>query len=309
MSSPGGLTPEEEFVERVKSARRGTVVLKTRLVSLRSDLPDTVVLAFEGDDDKIVYGQWIRRVCPQLHYEPFPCGGKREARELKNALGRDLAQLGDNVFFLVDRDYDDLAGFDNIDRVFITDMYAVENYIVDDEVLDNLLRDDFPCHARPDARRLIVEAFRKDYQDFLRHTAAVNERLYIARRSEIRLTKRLPTSLRHLAVVEIGNVTPAGTKPEELVLYEREPTPEEVIEFAKAFKELNPNLRYRGKFAIKFFHEWLKKLSEEYLAGEAGAFGRRMPEGAIRCAEFVLSNFASKSRLPNGLATFINGIC
>jgi hypothetical protein len=48
MSSPGGLTPEEEFVERVKSARRGTVVLKTRLVSLRSDLPDTVVLAFEG---------------------------------------------------------------------------------------------------------------------------------------------------------------------------------------------------------------------------------------------------------------------
>ena len=172
MSSPDGLTPEEEFVERVKSARRGTVVLKAKLVSLRSDLPDAVVLAFEGDDDKIVYGQWIRRVRPQLRYEPFPCGGKREARELKNALGRDLAQLGDNVFFLVDRDYDDLVGFNSIDKMFVTDMYAVENYIVDDEVLEELLRDEFPCHAKPDVRRLIVEVFRKDYKDFLRHTSS-----------------------------------------------------------------------------------------------------------------------------------------
>jgi hypothetical protein len=309
MSSPDGLTPEEEFVERVKSARRGTVVLKAKLVSLRSDLPDAVVLAFEGDDDKIVYGQWIRRVRPQLRYEPFPCGGKREARELKNALGRDLAQLGDNVFFLVDRDYDDLVGFNSIDKMFVTDMYAVENYIVDDEVLEELLRDEFPCHAKPDVRRLIVEVFRKDYKDFLRHTVAINERLYLARRLEIRLTKRLPTSLRLLAEVEIGNVTSVGTKPEELVLCEREPTPEEVTEFTKEFKELDPNLRYRGKFAVKFFHEWLRKLSQEYLAGESGAFGRRMPEGVIRRAEFVLSNFASKSRLPSELATFINGIC
>jgi Protein of unknown function (DUF4435) len=74
------------------------------------------LLAFEGDDDKIVYGQWIRRIRPGLRYEPFPCGGKREAKELKNALGRDLAQLGENVFFLVDRDYDDLTGFKSLSQ-------------------------------------------------------------------------------------------------------------------------------------------------------------------------------------------------
>jgi hypothetical protein len=292
----------------VKSARRGAVVLKAELVSLRSDLPDVVVLAFEGDDDKIVYGQWIRRVRPQFQYEPFPCGGKKEARDLKNALGRDLAQLGNNVFFVVDRDYDDLAGFNSIDKLFITEMYAVENYIVDEEVLEELLRDEFPCHAKPDVRQLIVKAFRKDYDDFLRHTADINKRLYIARRLGIRLTRRLPTGLRQLAKVELRNVTSAGTKPEELVLCEREPTSEESARFSEEFKQLDPKLRYRGKFAIKFFREWLKKLSEEYLAGEAGAFGRRMPEGAIRRAEFVLSNFASKSRLPKGFAAFVNEI-
>ena len=70
------------------------------------------MLVFEGDDDKIVYGQWIRRVRPTLRYEPFPCGGKKEVRELKNALARDLAHLDDGVFFFVDRDFNDLLGFE-----------------------------------------------------------------------------------------------------------------------------------------------------------------------------------------------------
>jgi hypothetical protein len=39
-----------------------------------------------------------------------------------------------------------------------------------------------------------------------------------------------------------------------------------------------------------------------------GGFGHDLPEGVIRRAEFVLSNFASKSRFPTGLADFINAI-
>jgi Protein of unknown function (DUF4435) len=302
------LTPEEAFVERVKSARRGGVVLKARLISLRSDLPDAIVLAFEGDDDKVVYGQWIRRIRPALRYEPFPCGGKKEARELKNALGRDLGHLSDKVFFLVDRDYDDLIGFASIDSVFATDTYAVENYLVADDVLEELLRDEFPCHARPDVRRQIVQIFGKDYSDFLQITASINKRLYIARRVPIGLAKRLPTSLRHLAIVRIGKIDAVTTLPEDVVVFEREPTQEEVAELQEAFDKLDPKQRYRGKFAIKFFREWLDRLADAYLPDGSEAFGLHLPGGVVRRAEFVLSNFASKSRFPAGLSDFINSI-
>jgi len=253
MNNEEEITPEEAFLEHLKSARRGGAVLKARLLGLRSNLPDAIVLALEGDDDKIVYGQWIRRIRPGLRYEPFLCGGKKEAKELKNVLGRDLARLGYRVFFLIDRDYDDLIGFDIVDGVFITDTYAIEDYLVADDVLEELLRDEFPCHARPDIRQQIVQIFGKDYEDFLQVTAPINRRIYIARRVAIKLTKRLPTSLRNLATVQIGNIGAVATPPDEVVVYEHEPTAAEVAGLEEAFHKLDPKLRYRGKFAMKFF--------------------------------------------------------
>jgi Protein of unknown function (DUF4435) len=299
---------DDAFLDRVRLARRGGAVLKTKLIALRSEFPDSTVLVFEGDDDKIVYGQWIRRIRPNLRYEPFPCGGKKGVRDLKNVLARDLAHLASKVFFFVDRDYDDLRGFSKIENVFMTDAYAVENYLVDEQVLEELLRDEFPCHAEPQIRKQIIDLFRKDYCDFLHHTAIVNFRLYLARCFEIRLTKELPKNLRQLVIVKIGNIAVVDTDPKEVVACEREPTAYECEYLAAAFKALNPKLRYRGKFAIKFFQEWLAKLAVEFLAGKDGAFGRAMPAGVIRRAEFVLSNFASKSQAPTGLESFINAI-
>jgi uncharacterized protein DUF4435 len=227
---------------------------------------------------------------------------------LKNALSRDLARLGDKVFFLVDRDYDDLRGFDSTDNVYVTDMYSVENYLVCDDVLEELLRDEFLCHARPDLRLRIVQLFTTDYEAFLRMMTPVNRRLYLARRLGITLTKRLPTTLRQLIAVKIGNISAISVIPDEIVVCQREPTPEELVALAESFEEFPPKTRHRGKSALKFFREWLERLAFEYLAGEAGLFRQKMPDGVIRRAEFVLSNFASKSPFPNGSAAFINAI-
>ena len=215
-------TPEEAFVEQVRLARRSGAVLKAKLITLRSDLPEAIVLVFEGDDDKIIYGQWIRRLRPGLRYEPFPCGGKKEARGLKNTLLRDLNGLGERTYFVVDRDFDDLIGFDGIDAVFMTDMYSIENYLVSSEVLGELLRDEFPCHARPDVREEIIKVFERDYARFLELTSSVNRRIFVARQIPLELTKRLPTSLRDLAIVEIANVGPVETPPGDIVIYIRE---------------------------------------------------------------------------------------
>jgi hypothetical protein len=287
--------PENAFVERLKSARTTSAVLKLKLITLKSGFPDALVFAFEGDDDKIVYGQWIRRIRPELQYEPFPCGGKEGVRGLKNAVTRDLSGLGTGVFFFVDRDFDDLLGFLDTTNVFMTETYSVENCLVTDEVLDGLLRDEFPCHARPELRGSITEIFKKDYDQFLVVTADLNRRIFYARRIPIEIVKRLPDSLRHFAVINIGNIGKSSTPTGEAVVLAREPTDDEAKNLNQHFSTLSPRFRFRGKFALRFLKVWLGKLADEYDAGNLGLFGTDPPKGGVRRAEFALSNFAAKS--------------
>ena len=303
MSESVSSTPEETFVERVKSARRSAAVFKAKLITLRSDLPDGTILAFEGDDDKIIYGQWIRRIRPGFRYEPFPCGGKREVRALKNSLARDLSGLGYRVYFLVDRDFDDLSGFQSIENVFMTDMYSVENYLVCRDVLEEILRDEFPCHAMPEKRRELVELFEHDYKRFLELTYGVNERIFIGKQIPIDFVKRLPTKLRELARIEVGNIEPAEVLPESVVVYAREPTIRETHGLRERFASLHAATRYRGKFALKFFREWLNKLVDDHGRDDTTLFAG--VKGSVRRAELVVSNFASKSPMPAGLEVFV----
>lgn len=306
MTDVSHVSAEEAYVERVKLARHSGAVLKAKLISLRSDSPEAIVLAFEGDDDKIIYGQWIRRIRPELRYEPFPCGGKKELKGLKNALTRDLNRLDEKVFFFVDRDFDDLSGFDSVNAVFVTDMYSVENYLVSEIVLDGLLRDEFPCHGAPDKRNSIIERFRSDYDIFLEVTYSLNRRIFIARKVPIELKKRLPTSLRDIATVAIGNVEPVQVRVEDVVVCEREPTPEEISALGEQFNRLEPKARYRGKFALKFFRDWIGKLADDQKQDNSILFSGI--EGSVRRAELVISNFASKSVMPEELGIFIRSI-
>ena len=302
------LTPEEIFLERVKAARSTSAVLKAKLITLKSDFPDTIVFAFEGDDDKIVYGQWIKRIRPELQYEPFPCGGKKGVRDLKNVVTRDLSGLGARVFFFVDRDFDDLQGFQDTSNIFMTETYSVENCFVTEEIIEEILRDEFPCHARPELRESISKVFRKDYEAFLVVTTDLNRRIYYAKKIPIEITRRLPTSIRHFAMIKIGNVSRSTTPIEEAVVLGREPTFEEQEELNEEFAALSPRTRFRGKFALRFLKEWLMKLADEYAARDLGLFGDDPPVGGVRRAEFVLSNFAAKSLLPASLPAFIMAI-
>lgn len=299
-------SPEEAFLERVKSSRQSGAVLKAKLITLRTDFPEAIILVFEGDDDKIVYGQWIRRLRPNLRYEPFPCGGKKEVRGLKNAVLRDLNGLGQKIYFFVDRDFDDLSGFNGAESVFMTEMYAVENYLVSREVLEELLRDEFPCHGRPDKRADVINLFDSDYARFLEITSALNRRIFVSRKIPIELKKRLPTSLRSLATIELGNIRPVEIELESIVVYERDPTPDEIVGLDDQFIELDPATRYRGKFALKFFKDWLGKLADECQKEGTTIFAE--VSGPVRRAELVISNFASKSRLPTGLHEFVEAI-
>lgn len=297
---------EDSYLERMKASRSAPSVLKLQLASIRSDLTDVAIFAVEGDDDKIIYFQWINRARPNFTHDYLICRNKLGVLQLADSLSKDLTDLGRNVFFFIDRDFDDMVGFEVRQSIFMTDRYAVENYLVDKSVLDAVLKVEFHCHLRPEIRASICEKYGRLLDRFLRITKDLNRRAFVAKKSGIQFAKPLPDKIGPLAVVELQSVEYSEVcKSDEIVCLKREPSTEEWSKWNSVFDDLAPLERYRGKFTLAFFRRWLDKLHEEYASSRTSTIFRDLDRRAnARVAELVLSNFASRSSLPTGFTEF-----
>ncbi|WP_439373289.1 DUF4435 domain-containing protein [Bradyrhizobium sp. DASA03120] len=295
-------------IEKLKAARKSPAVLKTKLVLLRDRLPDCIVFAFEGDNDKPVYYQWAKQLRPDLCYEPFVCGGKKQVFEFREMLARDLGGLSNRVYFFVDRDYDDLAGFDDSPATFMTDRYSVENYLVSEKVFEELLKDEFHCHGEPELRKEIVERFAERLNEFISVTKEINRRLFVARQLKLQLLKSLPDRINHIAVVELAGVSAAKSKPEELIVLAEEPAQKQVERLSAEFEKLLPIERYRGKFSNLFFMKWLELLCADRKEQNSKCFNRLGQPRVVPIQGITLGMLASKSDYPAGLREFIASV-
>jgi hypothetical protein len=278
--------------------------MKLRLINLRAAAPESAIFAFEGDEDKIIYAQWIRRAEPHLNYEVLTCKGKDGVLTLLAVVHRDLGNVGDNVYFFLDRDFDGLRTQAPTDELFVTDAYSVENYLVDEGVLRDLLKNEFHCHESLDTRDAVVEVFNASYDEFLAVTRELNLRIYVARQCGIKLKHQLPTKINAIAAVGLKNVGRSAMPLKELVVYFREPSLDEFGGCATQFEALEPRSRYRGKFALLFFQRWLSALVSEF-GKKDGLFAKLDTTSRVRVSELAISNFASKSKLPEGLSDFL----
>ena len=295
-------------VERLKLSRNSDAVLKLRLVQFRSYCPHVPVFAFEGDDDKIVYAQWVRRSRPELYYEPFPCSGKTAVLALRSLAQRDLNGIGNGLYYFVDRDFDELRGSPSGDDVFLTESYSVENYLASPEVVDQILCNELHCHGRPDVRLILVRNFEERYAEFLEVTQDINRRIYVARKTKTEITRHLPTSISAIASVTLESVTAGNADVAKLVPLETD-IPEELSRtLGVEFAALDRALRYRGKFALMFLSKWLEHMTCEYSSSRTKYFKDIPRKGRPRVTEFTIGRFDSKYQIPEGLPGFLEKI-
>lgn len=295
--------PDPE-VERLKAARDNVSVLKYKLIHLRGIQPLVLVFAFEGDDDKIIYSHWIRRLRSDLAYEPFPCKGKRKVIEFRNMLRRDAGELRKGVYYFIDRDFDEDPALDP--ATFVTDSYSLENHLVCPFVLDEVLKIYFHCHGSPDVREAIVGLFASVYSQFLQATEELNRRIFTGVRLGI-LGNSLPDNISAIAALSLDRVTAVGGAA-DLIVFKREPQAEEMASCNALFAQLDPRSRYRGKFAFMFFERWLGLLADEYGKDASTMWGPMDRASRVRRNELVLGSFAAKSKMPEGLKPFIDNV-
>ena len=292
-------------VEHLRLSRNSDAVLKMRVVQTRAYCPRAPLLAFEGDDDKLVYAQWLRRIRPELTYEPFPCSGKTGVLALRAIAKRDLSGVGQGIYYFVDRDFDDLRGQPEGDDIFLTDCYSVENYLVERGVVDQILTSELHCHGRPDIREEITAVFEARYAEFLEVTSEINRRIFVARRSKTVLAKHLPDSVSAIAKIDLLSGKPSDIAAADIAPFAKEVDAKVERSLVLEFAELDRQTRYRGKFAYMFLQKWLEHLVQEYASANQTLFRDIKRTARARSSEFTLGGFASKSRIPEHLPAFV----
>ncbi|GJI96100.1 hypothetical protein RugamoR57_28180 [Duganella caerulea] len=295
----------DSFLNEMLASRSSRAVLKMDLAKLRSSLKNTLIVAMEGKGDKFVYSQWIRRILPDLEFEPFACGGKTKVLSLKAAVEADLNNLSKGVIFVIDRDFDDLRGCEPSGSLFMTDAYSVENYLVASVVVQELLTNDFDCHAQPLLRHDIIADFERLYSEFLTAMRDANRRIFLARRLGIPVVGGVPKKLSDFVVVELSSIKRTDMTPAEFIKLEREPSEEEASLYSGEFDAMEARSRHRGKFAIMFLMKWLELLALDRRAENSVWFGNLAKNVTINVQGITLGVMATRSTIPTGLPEFI----
>jgi len=296
----------DNYLKKLLDSKDSRAVLKMELAKLRASVKDTLIIAMEGKDDKFIYSQWIRRIRPDLRYEPFACGGKKKVLALKSAVDADLNNLANKVLFIIDRDFDEAQGTLPAENLFMTDAYSVENYLVEPGVLQEILTNDLECHAQPGLRNDIERKFEHLYGDFLLCMREVNKRIFLARRLGINIKGGIPTKISDFISVKIDSVRPTGLSAYDFISLEREPTVEEVEKHQADFDLIDARLRHRGKFAIFFLMKWIDILADDRRADKSIWFGPLNKNCKINTQGITVGVMATKSSMPQGLLEFVN---
>lgn len=287
------------LVERMRDSRKSPLVLKIKLIGVRSSRPKVLLFFFEGADDIPVYEEWLSRINRELSFEAIHGSGKEQVLALRNLLEGDEIRKG--VYFFVDSDFDEPEAPD--DHTFVLDSYSVENDLVVRNVVESLLRDEFRCAGQPDQRDAVLEVFDHIKEKFFRSIYELNEMLFIARRERARVTRR-PDKITDIVSITLRDVEQLIADFSEafecsLVIDEKRRR-----ELAEEFSRLPPNKSMKGKYALQFLRAWLRTLLQDRKSPHPRLFREGMPGLPGSPENSSLRRFASAAPIPAGLDVF-----
>ncbi|WP_315712580.1 MULTISPECIES: DUF4435 domain-containing protein [unclassified Bradyrhizobium] len=280
-------------------------MLKLQILSVRSREKIKPIFVFEGPEDLGPFSVWIGRCDDSLAFEPIPASGKDQILRFRDNIKPNEAYLKSGIYFFVDRDFDDLKGYNAGPDLFLTDMYSIENYLVSERVLTSILVDEFKCAG--ERIEAVLLCFGRVLQCFHLSMRAANLRIFAARRLGIGVRNSgLENRITKFVVVELDAVKPLISTADllELIPLDREPTTEEMKDLENEFDKLEPSARYRGKFILSFFLRWLDLLAEERWQPNKSLFATSL-RSHFSSQQLSKRSLATRSELPHGLRTFI----
>lgn len=173
------------FIDDLRLARSGRTAVLHEFLTRYDPRRRSLHAFFEGHEDIAFYCGFIeRRLRSGTRLVSYNCGGKRQVYELFEAVVTRYPDIREALFF-VDKDVDDILGepWPTDPRIFVTDVYSVENYLVSQVAFERLYRDsvklrrvEFPSHK-------IADQFQRQLAVFHSLTIPLMAWIVVVRRS------------------------------------------------------------------------------------------------------------------------------
>lgn len=297
------------IVDSLREGRRVPAVLKVKLAHIRTRKRGVPVFVFEGVDDVGPYQVWIERCKGGCSYEPLTADGKKQVLDFRALLQHDAQGLAKNVFFFVDRDFDDLQEHESGPDIFITEDYSIENTLVSDRVLEGLLNDELRCSGEVIDKERVLSKFREVLAQFLNLMSEANRLLYVANVFGIRLVNKEERVSKYVNI-SLTSVAAAHSLDDlnRLIVLERAPTAIEMQRASVEFDKLEPHSRHRGKFVLDFFRRWVALVADARKVGDPSLFSRAVRH-SFSGEQLRMRTLADRSDIPIGLEKFVSEIC
>lgn len=264
------------FTDLLRSARsnRGTVVHK--FLTNYDPNSDRIFAFVEGDADEVFYRSQIQKYIPdQRQVYLYNCEGKKGVCNAYEDIIKRYPRC-ERVLFFLDKDVDDIVGapWPSDPRIFTTECYSIENYIVSRDSLSRYFKDYMKIRRVDVDLEAVLVHFDDGLKTFHRLMLPVMAWIVVAKRSGARV------NLHDVNLGELFQVSDEGTSRRPhcraIAYLSRVCQTQAAVAFWKLLRrtvaELSrlPTKSYvRGKFEAWWFIE----------------FGQRILEGVIRVVQ------------------------
>ena len=269
------------FVDELKKARTGRIPVLHEFLTNYNPGEQRLHAFVEGDDDLVFYRVVLsNQVRDRKSVYLYRCDGKARVYEMFAEVTRRFPDCRSTLFF-VDKDVDDILGqpWPTDPRIFVTDVYSVENYIVSSEVLARIIEEFIEFRDVKFESEALMKQFDLELARFHKLVVPLMAWIVFVRRAGMRpnlaniqlrelfafssdCRVRIKPGERHDNLCQTTGIkAPKGTLTR-------------VREVAEELKRLPPKRYVRGKFELWFFVEFLKHLLTHLQNSAVGTGGR-----------------------------------
>ena len=311
------------LLEEMKNSKQSAHVAYTNFVTAYStDNPELIYCFFEADEDKKYYGGRITMKY-QKEFEDFPCGGRdfvlKAIELIKNRTEYNKAK----VLFFIDKDYTD----DKIENeLYVTPCYSIENFYSAEDTLKRILNSEFNMKEKDENFIKILDLYttlltnyhdkllflnawlscqydirikthtstRLDINEVLKNYFKNNENMFDV---DLNLRANIFDDLRNKDILENILFKDAPKITDDLL-------EEKLVLFNSS--DFNKACMFRGKFELKFFIDFLKRLKEEATAKEPKILTKKYKCTLSFKLEDSISVLTQYSNTPNCLIEFLD---
>lgn len=269
------------MVKYSRKIRRSWSVAYSEFMNSYRKEENSVYFFCEGNDDKKYYSSAIEKNSQygRDNIKSYSCGGKDEVIKLEKQIVSIKAYSNEKVLFFVDRDFDDNTNIST--NIYVTNYYSIENYYTSINTFKEILKYEYDIGENTEDFNNAVSSFNVTKERFHNEITLLNA--FLACQADYRNQTQQTTRLdiekslnRHFSGADcfdkVVNSDFSINFNQDLTsihkvrqIFCKAPNIEdnEINDKVTSFNQQNKSEVFRGKFEIKFFISFLKRLKEQ----------------------------------------------